>query len=377
MDTNKTKIDKEICNRFLPLNIIPPESQEELLKHAMMASFDVCRNIVKHTAKSSLYHYLVDGYAEVRHSFDKRSNISCNDEKCVYPLEEQIKEGGLVRAITPCRVLIVNRDYVDEIIARPESESYEIVHISNEEKIEEEKIDDDYKSDWMALFYQSQLAINLSPQKIQQVFSNLTNVKVKGGETIIECHTMGDYFYVIQEGYAEVVTEASGPFKGKKFELEPGDYFGDEALIAQTIRNARVVMTTDGFLGRMGCSVFNDIIKSALVVTPDVNEVMALTNPIYCDVRLPMEYKHEHLPYSVNIPVGRIRKNLELFDRDKIYIITPEGGRRSELAAYLMRQAGIEAYYMDRELLDALPDSLPESLSNALPDTPRQVGAGG
>ncbi len=359
-------INKEICDRFLPLSTIPNHMRDELLQHAMTASFDVYSNIIKHSGKKVLYHYLIDGYADVRHSFDKRTNISSSDPKCVYPLEELIKDGGVVRAITPCKVLIINRSYLDEILVRMESTSNSATILMEDESLIKtsqindrntngEGIDDNYKADWMSLFYRSPLAMNLSPAQTQQVFAKLENVEVFSGETVIQCHTKGNFFYILKEGYAEVVSERFGPFKGRSFELEPGDYFGDEALVAHTIRNANVVMSTDGVLGRMSQSDFQKTIKNALVTTPTTDELEAFHNPIFCDVRLPLEYKMGHLPHSINIPVGKIRKNLDSFDKNLIYVITPEGELRSELAVYLMRQSGIEAYYMNEELQSALP----------------------
>jgi len=364
-DTAST-INKDICDRFLPLSTIPNHLRDELLQHAMTASFDVYSNIIKHSEKKVLYHYLVDGYADVRHSFDKRTNISSSDPKCVYPLEELIKGGGVVRAITPCKVLIINRSYLDDILTRTVlSTGTTVEHIEDdllsktaltyETSNNNHFIDDNYKADWMSLFYRSPLAMNLSPTQTQQVFSKLENIDVCSGDTIIQCHTKGNFFYILKEGYAEVVSEKFGPFKGQSFELEPGDYFGDEALVAQTIRNANVIMTSDGILGRMSQSDFKKTIKSALVTTPTADELDAFHNPIYCDVRLPLEYKMGHLPHSINIPVGKIRKNLDSFDKNLIYIITPEGGLRSELAVYLMRQSGIEAYYMNEDLQNTLP----------------------
>ncbi len=357
MTDNTSTTSKEICDRFLPLSTIPNHMRDELLQHAMSASFDVYSNIIKHSEKKVLYHYLIDGYADIRHSFDKRTNISSSDPKCVYPLEELIKDGGVVRAITPCKVLIINRSYLNEILIRMESPTKTIQ--INDRNTHDEGIDDNYKADWMSLFYRSPLAMNLSPAQTQQVFAKLENVEVFSGETVVKCHTKGNFFYILKEGYAEVVSEKFGPFKGRSFELEPGDYFGDEALVANTIRNANVVMTSDGVLGRMSQTNFQSTIKDALVTTPTIDEFEAFHKPIYCDVRLPLEYRMKHLPHSINIPVGKIRKNLDSFDKNLVYVITPEGGLRSELAVYLMRQSGIEAYYMDEELQSSLP--LPDS----------------
>jgi rhodanese-related sulfurtransferase len=42
-----------------------------------------------------------------------------------------------------------------------------------------------------------------------------------------------------------------------------------------------------------------------------------------------------------------LRKRLREFDRNKTYLVTPEGGKRSELAVYLLRQAGLNAYLLN------------------------------
>ena len=38
---------------------------------------------------------------------------------------------------------------------------------------------------------------------------------------------------------------------------------------------------------------------------------------------------------------------LPLFDKSKLYLITPEGGRCTELAIYMLREAGFDAYLLD------------------------------
>ena len=64
------------------------------------------------------------------------------------------------------------------------------------------------------------------------------------------------------------------------------------------------------------------------------------------DVRLGAEYRHGHQEHSRNIPIGCLRSKLEDLDHKKIYLITADGGRRSELAAYILRQSGFDAYML-------------------------------
>ena len=65
------------------------------------------------------------------------------------------------------------------------------------------------------------------------------------------------------------------------------------------------------------------------------------------DVRFPPEFRHGHIDGASNVPVVVLRKRLRELDRDKTYLVTPEGGRRSELAVYLLRQAGLNVYLLN------------------------------
>jgi len=65
------------------------------------------------------------------------------------------------------------------------------------------------------------------------------------------------------------------------------------------------------------------------------------------DVRFPPEYKHGHIEGASNVPVVVLRKRLRELDRNRTWLVTPEGGRRSELAVYLLRQAGLNAYLLN------------------------------
>jgi CRP-like cAMP-binding protein len=57
-------------------------------------------------------------------------------------------------------------------------------------------------------------------------------------------------------------------------ELKEGDAFGEEALVADTVRNATVVMNTDGMLLRLSKQDFNDLLRAPLLqkVTGDEAE---------------------------------------------------------------------------------------------------------
>ena len=350
MSSKKLRINKDILSRFFPLNTIDQQYHDQLIQNAYISSVKAGGVITKKTADdNTLHHYLISGAVEIRLSFDSRFDFQSNDERCQFPLEDNIEQKGTIRAKEDAQLLVINTEIIDQLKAWSQSYDYEIVHLHNFNDINNDTlIDDGNNEDWSNLFIQSPLASNLSVSDLHKLFTRLDCRDVKKGDNIVQQNTDGDYFYIIQRGAAEVVTDPHGAYKGKTFELGMGDYFGDEALVADSMRNASVVMSSDGTLGILDREAFNSIVKDAVVKTKDDPSTEGSFADLhhYIDVRLPIEFRNQHHGKSENIPISHLRKQLEGFDYSKIYYITPEGGRRSELATYLLRQAGFEAYCM-------------------------------
>ena len=51
----------------------------------------------------------------------------------------------------------------------------------------------------------------------------------------------------------------------------------------------------------------------------------------------------------VNLPVANLRTHADSLDRATCYVVTPEGGIRSELAVHLLNQLGFDAYLLGDE----------------------------
>jgi len=60
------------------------------------------------------------------------------------------------------------------------------------------------------------------------------------------------------------------------------------------------------------------------------------------DVRLPLERRFQSVPQSRNIPLSQLRKALPDLDQAQVYVVTDDAGRRADVAAQLLNQAGYE-----------------------------------
>lgn len=347
------EISVEGLKRFHPLTLIAEKHLDRLLDGATIVKLAKGQFLFRKAPQPELSYFLLEGEIEVRESFEKRSTIDADGSQARFPVEEHCRDGASVRARGPSVLLVLKRDAIDQLMASSDEGGFDVVLVSDsDERIEEARFDDEYTENWMVRLLESPLMSHLSAANIQRCFIELERIAMKAGDVVVQAGTRGEYFYILIAGEAEVLTQESGPYTGQTFDLVAGDYFGEEALVADTIRNATVRMVTDGEIGRLDRAQFDLIFKSSLVQTIDLDKARRFLDSAsigydVIDIRFPPEYRHAHLAGSVNVPVVLLRKKLRELDRAKTYLVTPEGGRRSELAVYLLRQAGLNAYLLN------------------------------
>lgn len=348
MAKQSIRINKELLNRFHPLSSVDAHYQDQLLQGALIEPFEANEFILKKSTDSEFLYFLLEGSVEIRFSFENRLLINAGEEQAQFALQDTQNNEGAVRATEDCQILAVHKDALEQALAWSQQYNYEILHCHDlEHSLESAIIDDNFEEDWSTQFIQSPLASNLSSSQLHRLFQEIEAVEVKKGDVIVHHQSEADFFYIIQSGVCEVLTDANGAFRGQVFELTAGAYFGDEALVADTLRNASVVMASDGRLARLSRDAFLSIVKSALVKSRSVAQLDAdggLAAQYIIDVRFPFEIMPNESKAAEIIPICELRKQLDSFDPTRVYCVTSDGGLRSELATYLLRQAGLEAY---------------------------------
>lgn len=301
--------------------------------------------------------YLVSGSAELRRSFFDRQTLQAGADPALQALDYLLlSDGGQIIALEDCVVALVSRDILDRSLASSTSNDYSVAALHEVDLSTDYLVSDSEVSiDWMSRFLQSPLAQNLPAARIQQVLSKLEHRDAMKGEAIVRKGEVGDAVYVLTRGVATVCTDEHSNFAGREISLIPGDYFGEESLVADTLRNATVLMESDGAVARLDREVFDQLVRPHLVREADdalMERCLSATTDkslAIIDVRFPIEYRQDALPASANIPIPLLRSRLALLDKTRLHLVTWHGGRRSELAVFLMRQAGIDAYLMASE----------------------------
>lgn len=192
--------------------------------------------------------------------------------------------------------------------------------------------------DWIRKIRQIMAFKNMPPANIKNLLEKMQSVNVKKGDKIIEQGGDGDYYYIITDGTA-VVTRTV-----ELATLSPGTSFGEEALVAQSPRNASVSMTSDGILMRLSKKDFDELLIEPLMakVSPDEARSKVLQGAKWLDVRHAKEFHHSRLPGAINIPLHELRLRMTELDKGTEYICCCRTGARSSSGSFLLAQNGFK-----------------------------------
>ncbi len=89
------------------------------------------------------------------------------------------------------------------------------------------------------------LFATLSPPEVARISEALVPISYAAGETIIQQGDLGQEFFIIAEGSADVHVKRADSSVQKVNSLGPGDFFGELALLSNAPRSATVSALTD------------------------------------------------------------------------------------------------------------------------------------
>ncbi|HEY8938930.1 MAG TPA: cyclic nucleotide-binding domain-containing protein, partial [Cellvibrio sp.] len=226
-------ISLDVLASFAPFNTLGHEYLTQVAEKANLREISKGTIIFKRGRPFPEKVYLVGGTVDLIDSNFQVSTINPASESRRSPLN--ITQPTQVSAVAKSDVtlLAVDSDFIDLVLAWSES-SDEAADISGV------SLHDD--NDWMSSLLQSPLFSRLPPANIRQLFIRFSALKVQADEVVIKQGERGDYFYVLESGSAMVMDPAGKILAA----LRPGNYFGEEALVGDTTRNATVKMITPG-----------------------------------------------------------------------------------------------------------------------------------
>lgn len=295
--------------------------------------------------------YLLSGELKLSFADGSSSVLVGGSGVACWPLAERLPQVTEARAITGIEVLRIKHDTLDIMM------TWDQLTQNARGRCETDELTD-WRSTSAAFRVRSLtegVLARLPAANVSELFLRFERIKLPAGHVVLHEGDEGDYYYIIESGRCEVWRKVGGADL-LLAELKAGDAFGEEALVADSRRNASVRMKTGGTLLRLRKDDFIELLREPLLKRLTWSEAVQRVAEGACwlDVRYPSEYRQGRLPDAVNVPLGEIRNAIGLLDREREYIVYCQSGRRSSAAAFLLAQRGYQAYW----LMGGLPDKV-------------------
>jgi rhodanese-related sulfurtransferase len=330
--------------RLQPLVLLGREGLRELLPRCRTHLFTRASDPFHATNWSGQVVYLLRGQLLVNMPDGTSRVLVGGHDLAVAPVTRGGKTPLIGKAITDVELLSLEEDTLDIVVTWNQLATRG-----------ESAADSADQTDWRmmsGMFAVDNLTVgafaSLPPANIQSLLAKFNRVPAKRGQIIINQGDPGDYYYLIESGRCKV-SRLVGGSPVQLAELKEGDAFGEEALVADTARNATVTMNTDGMLLRLSKQDFNEMLRAPLLqkASGEEAERRVAAGAIWIDVRFPAEYQSDGYSGAVNIPLNDIRQASAALDPSKEYIVYCQTGRRSSAAAFLLSQRGLHAALLD------------------------------
>ncbi|WNO07999.1 cyclic nucleotide-binding domain-containing protein [Teredinibacter sp. KSP-S5-2] len=336
-------LNKDTIKHHIPFNGLDDEYLDEALKHISVESFRKGEMIFKRGRAVAKRYFLLSGHVDLIDSSYYVESLTEDKDRAKSTLnpDSPTRCSAIVKS-SKATVYSIETAALDRIVAWSQSAAAAPQSSFNGETSGEFSVEEinEKTGDWMSSLLQSPLFSRIPLTQVQELFLRFEDVTYKKDEMVIKEGEKGDYFYVVASGRARVVNRLGSV----DLELKPGDYFGEEALLGETLRNASVYMMGSGILKRLNSADFTALLKSPVLRYVENRILEKLDKPYkLIDVKMPMEYRVNHVPGSINVPLSRLRSTLSELGGNSIYVVPDDAGSRADIAAHLLCQAGFEA----------------------------------
>lgn len=296
--------------------------------------------------------YLVKGELEITYADGNRVLIRADSEWARHPIGKRQPDIRSAIALSDVQLLRVDDDLLDQMVTWDQFASHEEVATPTVKESSDAAVKRLLNS---GMFSAENLSnspfAHLPSANIGKLLDRIEVIAVWDKDVIIREGGEGDYYYLIESGRAQV-TRLVGGVDMVLAAFKAGDVFGEEALIADSKRNATVTMTSNGVLLRLKKQDFLELMQEPLLHKIGYRDAQrkAAEGAIWLDVRHPPEYRYDKLPGAINVPLNDIRNAVGVLNKNTRYIVYCQSGRRSAAAAFILAQAGYKIDVLENGL---------------------------
>ncbi len=337
-----------ILKTLIPISNLSKDNIELIVSSSSLKAVSKGNIVFSEGDNDDYAFYLLKGELKLISTDNTDFRIYSETDGARYPLAQFQPRQYTAKAEEDSLILCIDKTLLDSLLIDNDAD---IINCNS--GLEVNDIGNDEDEDWMTRILQSPLYTNISVENIQKIFSKIEAIDVSEGDVIVNQGDNGDYYYIIQSGRCQISRKPTPTAQDINLaQIRDGDAFGEEAIIANTKRNASVTMLTDGRLMRLSKGNFIELILNSILQKVDFETAQAIEEKgaIWLDVRYPDEYQDYSIEGSVNIPLNILRLQVGKLDRSRQYITCCDTGSRCSIAAYILAQHGYDVYQLNSGL---------------------------
>jgi len=320
--------------RFVPLNELEHDKLSELIENSSVLDFKKAQPIYAGIEKNHSV-YLLSGNVVRAPNSDHAQLIKANSSYARQAIMDPDNRSRMV-AENNVTVLCVDTELLDFLL-----------NWGSDDGVVVDEIDTGVANEWVDGLLRSETILSLSPQSIQTLMTVVEPIEITANEIVFNQDDAPDYYYIVTRGCC-VVTRRVGA-RGAATELArlgPGDAFGEEALIANTVRGATVRMLEDGLLLRLDQRNFKNLLEQSLVNTISGERAKRLKEKgaVVIDLRSAAAFSRDGS--GINIPFPELRSQIASLDREGKYIVVSDDNNVSAVGAFLLSKKRFKVYVL-------------------------------
>lgn len=338
-------LSRDQLRSLTPLDMLSAQQCEELGEQLVPQPLLSGQLLFREGDQARRTVFLLAGELLLESASGERLRLVAGSEASCHPVAPELPRRFSATASTDASYLELDSAQLDRLISWRLGLSELLLQLGG----------DDEDSGWIRRLLENPLFGKVPASNIRAMFERLQPLELKAGERVLTEGEQGDCCFFLRSGRAQV-TRGEAAALQRLAELEPGACFGEEALLADSPRNASVSMLEDGVVLRLDRQDFFALLRAPVIDEVSLGEASRLLGDgaRWLDVRLQVEYERSHAPEALHMPLQLLRFKARMLDPKALYLCYCDSGKRSASAVFLLCQLGYRALVL-RGGLDGLP----------------------
>ena len=327
-----TAVDDQVVATLIPLGTLPSTLRTSLVERAMVYDLVPGGRLDggEHELADTLF--LVEGSVSLLIPELPPQTLSAGVGAGRFALAGLANQGAWLETDGGCRLLQVDRTHLAGLL----------ICLASGDAITDQP--------WLPRLLATEPFSHLPPSGLYHLAEQMQRVEIGADEYAVRQDETAEYYYVLASGECAIEwrpNDSGEPVTLSR--LQPGDSFGEEALVADIPRTASVRTLTPCTLLRLTRNQIDLLMRQPSIPHSDRADAERRIGEgaYWLDVRLPAEHAHHSPEGSINVPLGALRAALPSLAVDTEWILCCNTGRRSAAAATVLAEHGFNVRILD------------------------------